>query len=542
MTQLETLIQQARSWIDQDPDAETVAELEKLISESDEAGLADRFGQRIGFGTAGLRGLLGAGPNRMNRVLVAQAAAGISKYLKENFDDPSVVIGYDARKNSDVFAKDSAQIFAGFGIRAFLFPELAATPLVAYAVRNLGASAGVMVTASHNPPGDNGYKVYDFSGSQIISPMDAEIAKHIDEFAKSGSVAALTRSESFVEVPTSVRTGYSQSVSGLLNKHSERKSIKIVYSAMHGVGASFIQEIFKLSGLAEPAQVLSQQQPDGKFPTVAFPNPEEPGAMDESLATAEDQQADLVLVNDPDADRLAVAFKKADGGYQQLTGDQLGLILGEEMASRASREGRTGSLACSIVSSSALSKVAEHYGFGFEQTLTGFKWVSRVPNLIFGYEEALGYCVDWGQVRDKDGLSAALIVADIASALANQGYTLGDQLDKLMQRYGYFATGQISIRVTDLNVISDLMNKLRTNPPTQIAGVAAVFEDMNQGSSSLPATDALRFKLQDGRTVIVRPSGTEPKLKCYLQAVSDNEAQSKKLLAELEAAMRQVLN
>ena len=542
MTQLETLIQQARSWIDQDPDVETVAELEKLISESDEAGLLDRFGQRIGFGTAGLRGLLGAGPNRMNRVLVAQAAAGISKYLKENFDDPSVVIGYDARKNSDVFAKDSAQIFAGFGIRAFLFPELAATPLVAYAVRNLGASAGVMVTASHNPPGDNGYKVYDFSGSQIISPMDAEIAKHIDEFARSGSVAALTRSESFVEVPTSVRAGYLQSVSGLLNKHSERKNIKIVYSAMHGVGASFIQEIFKLSGLAEPAQVLSQQQPDGKFPTVSFPNPEEPGAMDASLAKAKEQQADLVLVNDPDADRLAVAFRQADGGYQQLTGDQLGLILGEEMASRASREGRTGSLACSIVSSSAISKVAEHYGFGFEQTLTGFKWVSRVPNLIFGYEEALGYCVDWGQVRDKDGLSAALIVADIASALAKQGYTLGDQLEKLMQRYGYFATGQISIRVTDLTVISDLMKKLRTNPPAQIAGVAAVFEDLNQGSGLLPATDALRFKLQDGRTVIVRPSGTEAKLKCYLQAVSDNEAQSNKLLAELEAAMRQVLN
>jgi len=542
MTQLETLIQQARNWIDQDPDAETVAELEKLISEFDETGLLDRFGQRIGFGTAGLRGLLGAGPNRMNRVLVAQAAAGISKYLKENFDDPSVVIGYDARKNSDVFAKDSAQIFAGFGIRAFLFPDLAATPLVAYAVRNLGASAGVMVTASHNPPGDNGYKVYDFSGSQIISPMDAEIAKHIDEFARSGSVAALTRSESFVEVPTSVRSGYLQSVSGLLNKHSERKSIKIVYSAMHGVGASFIQEIFKLSGLAEPTQVLSQQQPDGKFPTVSFPNPEEPGAMDESLATAKDQQADLVLVNDPDADRLAVAFKKADGGYQQLTGDQLGLILGEEMASRASREGRTGSLACSIVSSSALSKVADHYGFGFEQTLTGFKWVSRVPNLIFGYEEALGYCVDWAQVRDKDGLSAALIVADMASALANQGYTLGDQLDKLMQRYGYFATGQISIRVTDLTVIANLMNKLRTNPPAQIAGVAAVFEDMSQGSGSLPVTDALRFKLQDGRTVIVRPSGTEPKLKCYLQAVSDNEAHSQKLLADLEAAMRKVLN
>jgi phosphomannomutase len=372
--------------------------------------------------------------------------------------------------------------------------------------------------------------------------MDAEIAKHIDDFAKSGSVATLARSDSFEQVPTSVRSGYLQSVSGLLNKHSTRKDIKIVYSAMHGVGASFIQEIFKLSGLAEPAQVLSQQQPDGKFPTVVFPNPEEPGAMDESMATAESHKADLVLVNDPDADRLAVAFKRTDGIYQQLTGDQLGLILGEEMAARASREGRTGSLACSIVSSSALGKVAEHYGFGFEQTLTGFKWVSRVPNLIFGYEEALGYCVDWGQVRDKDGLSAALIVADIASALANQGYTLGDQLDKLMQRYGYFSTGQISIRVTDLTVISSLMKKLRTNPPAQIASVDAVFEDMSQGSGLLPATDAVRFKLNDGRTVIVRPSGTEPKLKCYLQAVSDSEAHSKELLAELEAAMRQVLN
>ena len=542
MTQLETLIQQARSWIAQDPDAETVAELEKLISASDEAALADRFGQRIGFGTAGLRGLLGAGPNRMNRVLVAQAAAGISKYLKENFDDPSVVIGYDARKNSDVFAKDSAQIFAGFGIRAHLFPELAATPLVAYAVRSLGASAGVMVTASHNPPGDNGYKVYDFSGSQIISPMDLEIAKNIDEFAQSGSVSSLARSDSFEQIPASVVSDYVQSVSGLLNKHSTRKDIKIVYSAMHGVGARFIQEIFKLSGLAQPAQVLSQQHPDGKFPTVSFPNPEEPGAMDESMATAESHNADLVLVNDPDADRLAVAFRKTDGSYQQLTGDQLGLILGEEMAARASREGLTGSLACSIVSSSALGKVAEHYGFGFEQTLTGFKWVSRVPNLIFGYEEALGYCVDWGQVRDKDGLSAALIVADISSALANQGYTLGDQLDKLMQRYGYFSTGQISIRVTDLTVIANLMNKLRTNPPAQIAGVEAVFEDLNKGSGSLPATDAVRFRLKDGRTVIVRPSGTEPKLKCYLQAVSNSEPNSKELLADLESAMRKVLN
>jgi len=541
MTQLETLVQQARSWIAQDPDAETVSELENLINSADEAGLAERFGQRIGFGTAGLRGLLGAGPNRMNRVLVSQAAAGIAKYLKDNFDDPSVVIGYDARKNSDAFAKDSAEIFAGFGVHAFLFPELAATPLVAYAVRNLGASAGVMVTASHNPPGDNGYKVYDHTGSQIISPMDSEIAKHIDEFAKSGLVSELVRSDSFLEVPVSVRSGYLQSVSGLLNKHSTRKDIKIVYSAMHGVGASFIEEIFDLAGLKTPTQVASQKEPDGKFPTVVFPNPEEPGAMDESMATASMHYADLVLVNDPDADRLSVAFKKADGSYQQLTGDQLGLILGEEMAARASREGLSGPLACSIVSSTALGKVAAHYGFGFEQTLTGFKWVSRVPNLIFGYEEALGYCVDWNQVRDKDGLSAAVIVADIASALAEQGYTLGDQLEKLMQRYGYFSTGQISIRVTNLNVISNIMQNLRNNPPAQIAGVDALFQDLNQSSGSLPATDALKFSLTDGRTVIVRPSGTEPKLKCYLQAVSDSDNKSRLLLEELEASMRKIL-
>jgi phosphomannomutase len=541
MTDLKNLIEQARNWINQDPDQETTSELESLINNSDEQGLSDRFSQRIGFGTAGLRGLLGAGPNRMNRVLVAQAVAGISKYLKENFDDPSVVIGFDARKNSDVFAKDSAEIFSGFGIRAYLFEDLAATPMVAYAVKSLGASAGVMVTASHNPPGDNGYKVYDHTGSQIISPMDAEISKYIEAFADSESVSKLSRSSEFLSVPASVQAGYLQSVSGLLNKHADRKNIKIVYSAMHGVGAKFIDEIFSLSGLAKLVHVQSQQHPDGTFPTVAFPNPEEPGAMDQSLETAKKSRADLVLVNDPDADRLAVAFLQADGTFSQLTGDQLGLLLGEEMAARASREGLTGNLACSIVSSSALGKVAEHYGFGFQQTLTGFKWVSRVPNLIFGYEEALGYCVDCNQVRDKDGLSAALIVTDIASQLANQGYTLGDQLDRLMQRYGYYSTGQISIRVTDLKVISNLMGRLRANPPAQIAGVAAKFEDMQQGSKLLPATDALRFTLADGRTVIIRPSGTEPKLKCYLQAVSDSEASSSESLNELEASMRQLL-
>ena len=542
MTDLNHLIEQASNWIAQDPDPETRLELEQLVHASDLDGLKERFSSRIGFGTAGLRGALGAGPSRMNRVLVSQAAAGIASYLRANFDDPSVVIGFDARKNSDVFAKDSAEIFSGFGIRTYLFDDLVATPMVAFALRQLGASAGVMVTASHNPPADNGYKVFDNTGSQIISPVDKQIADHIELFAADNSVAELARSTNYLMVPESVTVDYLQGISGLLNRHSSRKSLKVVYSAMHGVGARYLDKIFELSGLDPVIQVSSQQKPDGSFPTVAFPNPEEPGAMDESIRTATEAKADLVLVNDPDADRLAVAFLGSSGNYRQLTGDELGFILGEELASRAAREGVDGNLACSIVSSSALEKVATHYGLGFSETLTGFKWIGRVPKLIFGYEEALGYCVDWNRVRDKDGLSAALVVTDICSVLAASGYTLEDQLEKLMQRYGYYSTGQISIRVTDLEVISDLMSKLRNNPPGQIAGVTAKFTDLNEPGGELPATDALRFDLINQSRVIVRPSGTEPKLKCYLQTVSDSEAKSKQLLDELNAAMREILS
>jgi len=542
MTDLNHLIEQASNWIAQDPDPETRLELERLVHASDLDGLKERFSSRIGFGTAGLRGALGAGPARMNRVLVSQAAAGIASYLRANFDDPSVVIGFDARKNSDVFAKDSAEIFSGFGIRTYLFDDLVATPMVAFALRQLGASAGVMVTASHNPPADNGYKVFDNTGSQIISPVDKQIANQIELFAADNSVAELARSTSYLMVPESVTVDYLQGISGLLNRHSSRKSLKVVYSAMHGVGARYLDKIFELSGLDPVIQVSSQQKPDGSFPTVAFPNPEEPGAMDESIRTATEAKADLVLVNDPDADRLAVAFLDSTGNYRQLTGDELGLILGEELASRAAREGIDGNLACSIVSSSALEKVATHYGLGFSETLTGFKWIGRVPKLIFGYEEALGYCVDWNRVRDKDGLSAALVVTDICSVLAASGYTLEDQLEKLMQRYGYYSTGQISIRVTDLEVISDLMSKLRNNPPGQIAGVTAKFTDLNEPGGELSVTDALRFDLINQSRVIVRPSGTEPKLKCYLQTVSDSEAKSKQLLDELNTAMREILS
>ena len=542
MSSLETLIAKARSWQSQDPDAETKAELEALILAGDEQGLASRFGGRLGFGTAGLRGELGAGPNRMNRVLVAQAAVGIARYLKANFDDPSCVIGFDARKNSDVFAKDSAEILVGLGVRAYLYDSLAATPMVAFAVRELGCSTGIMVTASHNPPADNGYKVFDFTGSQIIPPMDALIASEIDKFAENELVSDLVRSSDYSSVPASISVDYLQGVSGLMNRHSDRKSLKIVYSAMHGVGAEFIEKIFDLAGMDPLIPVASQHKPDGTFPTVAFPNPEEPGAMDKSLETAKANEADLVLANDPDADRLCVVYKDSTGNYIQLSGDDLGLLLAEELAGRAKRAGVSGTLACSIVSSSAIEKVAEHYGLDFAQTLTGFKWVGRVPNLIFGYEEALGYCVDSKRVKDKDGLSAALVVADIATTLAASGYTIGDQLEKLGARDGYFATDQISIRVKDLSIIENLMKKLRTNPIQELDGQSVVFTDYLNGWGNLSGTDAIQLDLADGRRVIVRPSGTEPKLKCYLLAVSDQGPKSQSMLASLKGAMQKVLD
>ncbi|NDE69295.1 MAG: phospho-sugar mutase, partial [Microbacteriaceae bacterium] len=434
---------QAQAWHDQDPDPVTRAELAELIQAKDEAALVSRFSSRLAFGTAGLRGELGAGSNRMNRVLVAQTAAGIGRYLLTKDSTPSVVIGFDGRVNSDVFAKDSAEVLAGMGIRVLLLDQMGPTPLVAFATRELGMSAGIMVTASHNPPRDNGYKVYlggSFNGSQIISPVDTDISKEIDLVATTETFASLSKSSEYEVIGDEIREQYVQSVLAVAGT-VVKKSLKVVYTPLHGVGWATVEPLFARAGSESLITVDQQIQPDGSFPTVAFPNPEEPGALDLAFAIATDYKADLIIANDPDADRVAIALPN-DNGWQRLTGDQVGLILADEIAKTAS----SGTLACSIVSSSALDEVAKHYGLEFKQTLTGFKWISKVPNLIFGYEEALGYCIDPNHVADKDGISAALMLSNIAKREALAVRTLWDLLAELGNRYGHFATGQISIR------------------------------------------------------------------------------------------------
>ena len=546
---LDELLLAATAWAEQDPDVQTRSELLALIASRDEAALLDRCGKRLAFGTAGLRGELGAGPNRMNRVLVAQAAAGLAAYLKKNFDRPSAVIGFDGRVNSDVFARDSAEVMAAAGIETFLFDQSVPTPVLAFAVKQRDFSAGVMVTASHNPPRDNGYKVYlggANGGGQIVSPADAEISAEIEAVAAAKTFAQIAKSDKFEFLGESTIDDYVRATSRLVSSAAAETGegqLKIVYSAMHGVGWPTLEKLFAAASIAKPIVVESQIKPDGNFPTVAFPNPEEPGAMDESYATAFENDADLILVNDPDADRLAVAIPtvQPDGSklFKRLTGDQIGLLLADELASRP---GAKGALACSIVSCSALEQVAAKNGLAFEETLTGFKWISKVPELLFGFEEALGYCVDPAHTPDKDGISAALVVADLANRLAASDQTIADRIDEIGRKYGHFATGQVSIRVADLSIIGSTVARIRNNPPAAIMGQSARFTDLALGSAKLQATEGLRFDLADGSRVIIRPSGTEPKLKCYLQTTGDSFEAAQSALEKLEGAARELLN
>jgi phosphomannomutase len=518
----------AREWLAEDPDPDTRTELEALLVDDDIEALADRFGGSLEFGTAGLRGALGAGPNRMNRAVVIRAAAGLADYLLAN-GGGAVVIGFDARHKSDVFARDTAEVLTGAGLTATVLPRPLPTPVLAFAIRHLGCTAGVMVTASHNPPQDNGYKVYLGTGSQIVPPADEEISARI---AAVGPLASVPRGDDWTTAGDDIAEAYTSHAAGLVRvDRAVAGRLRPVYTAMHGVGRDIVVTTFAEAGLPPPAPVVAQADPDPDFPTVAFPNPEEPGAMDLAFATATEVSADLILANDPDADRCAVGIPVPGGGFRMLRGDDVGALLGVHMLRRGAR----GTMANSIVSSSLLSKIAASAGMPFAETLTGFKWIAQVPGLMFGYEEALGYCVDPLAVRDKDGITAALMVFELAAEAKAAGRTLDDELDDLARTHGVHLTDQLSVRVDNLDAIDAIMRRLRAAPPATLGGRSVESaEDLSAGAGGLPPTDGLRYRLEHDARVIVRPSGTEPKLKCYLEVivpVVDGDLQGARSLA-----------
>ncbi|MEU7634983.1 phospho-sugar mutase [Streptomyces sp. NPDC039016] len=521
------LISRAQAWLAEDPDPDTRDELAGLIETGRHDELAVRFAGTLQFGTAGLRGELGAGPMRMNRSVVIRAAAGLAAYLKDSGQGGGglVVVGYDARYKSADFARDTAAVMVGAGLRAALLPRPLPTPVLAFAIRHLGAVAGVEVTASHNPPRDNGYKVYLGDGSQIVPPADGEIA---DRIAAVRSLADVPRPEAGWEtLDDTVLAAYLERTDAVLTPGSAR-DVGVVYTPMHGVGRDTLVAAFARAGFPAPAVVPEQAEPDPDFPTVAFPNPEEPGAMDLAFATARAQppgSVDLVVANDPDADRCAVAVP-APGtpeGWRMLRGDEVGALLAAHLV----RKGAAGTFATTIVSSQLMSRIAAGAKLPYEETLTGFKWLARVDGLRYAYEEALGYCVDPEGVRDKDGITAALLITELAAELKQEGRGLADLLDDLAVEFGLHATDQLSVRVEDLSLIADAMRRLRAQPPTALAGLTVTrADDLNAGSAALPPTDGLRYYLagapEDGieaARVVVRPSGTEPKLKCYLEVV-----------------------
>jgi phosphomannomutase len=518
--QHEDLRGRARSWAADDPDPGTRAELERLlrrVEDGDEEAardLADRFRGPLAFGTAGLRGALGAGPNRMNRAVVTRAAAGLASYLRDHGAGPgdAVVIGYDARHGSDTFAHDTADVMRGAGLQALLLPRPRPTPLLAFAIRHLGCVAGVMVTASHNPPQDNGYKVYLGDGCQIVPPADADIAAAI---AAVPSAAGVTRADDAETLGEDVEQAYLDAV--VATVEDGPRDLRIVHTPLHGVGGDLVDRTLRGAGFTDLHAVSQQAEPDPDFPTVPFPNPEEPGAMDLAVQTAQDVGADVVIANDPDADRCAVAVPTGQG-WRMLRGDEVGALLGDALL----RRGIRGVYAATIVSSSLLGRMAERHGVDYAETLTGFKWIGRIDGLAFGYEEALGYCVVPHLVRDKDGVSAALHIADLAARLRADGLTLLDRLDRIATEYGVHATDQLSVRVSDLAEIEQAMSRLRGGPPGSLGGLEVQrAEDLSTGVGGLPATDGLRYRLEGGARVVVRPSGTEPKLKCYLEVVTE---------------------
>ncbi|MFD6176587.1 MULTISPECIES: phospho-sugar mutase [unclassified Isoptericola] len=564
-TDLSTLLDQVERWIRYDVDDDDKAELSRLAEQTSSPRastrehavnlLRDRFAGSLQFGTAGLRGAMAPGPNRMNRAVVTAAAAGLGSYLAAQLGPgvaPRVVVGYDARERSSTFATDTAAVLTAAGAEVLLLPSALPTPVLAFAVRHLDADAGVMVTASHNPARDNGYKVYlggrvvtdAGQGAQIVPPHDAGIAERI---AAAGPASGVPRVESgWTVLGRDVVDAYVASVHALAERAgtstgpAERAALRVVTTSLHGVGGRVLARVLADAGFTHVQPVEEQLHPDPAFPTVRFPNPEEPGAIDMAVALAE-AHADVVIANDPDADRCAVAvYDPSHGthqgaetarshGWRMLHGDEVGALLGREAVRRIARgdvappDGPDGAgpvVACSVVSSRVLSSIAVRYGVGHATTLTGFKWISRTPGLVFGYEEALGYCVDPAQVRDKDGLSTAVLVALLAAREKAAGRTLVDALDDVARENGLFVTDQLSVRFDDLSKIPETMARLRSAPPRTLAGagVAQVL-DLGDGIDGLPPTDGIVLLGADDTRVVVRPSGTEPKVKCYLEVV-----------------------
>ncbi|MGL5470514.1 MAG: phospho-sugar mutase [Shewanella sp.] len=549
---------QIQHWLKNDPDPRTQAQLQALIDAGNDAELAARFAGRLEFGTAGLRGVVGAGPMGMNRLVIRQTSAGLGAYLLDQIHDAAergVVIGYDGRHDSYTFAHDTASVLTAMGIKVRLTAKVAPTPLVAFGVKHFNAAAGIVVTASHNPPQYNGYKVYWENGAQIIPPHDSGIAAKIE--------LAATQAIPFMEQADAIKQGklswlnddyyetYRRGVmhAKVLQNHTAPEKVSLAYTAMHGVGADMAETVLKDAGFTQVYSVAAQREPDGDFPTVNFPNPEEKGAMDLVIAEAKKHGAMLACANDPDADRFAVAVRKDDGEYQMLTGDQVGVLFGHYLLSHASADQRL--VGTTIVSSSLLSKIAKGFGVESYTTLTGFKWLMNVGielsqpdnQFLFAYEEALGYTVG-SMVWDKDGLSALVAFAQLTAELAAKGQTIWDRLEQIYREQGFHLNAQVSIALKPDT--PNIGAYLREHPPLTIGEHAVVstddlkalerrFADGKVEKINLPASDVLTYRLANGARVIVRPSGTEPKIKCYYEVVEPMTAQDTLASAQARA-------
>lgn len=513
----------ANEWLAIDPDPATRAELADLISTGGPK-LATRFGSRLAFGTAGLRGALGAGPTRMNRVLVRMTAAGVCRRVVAE-GGTKIVIGHDARHNSAVFADDTARVAAAYGLDVAIIRGPYPTPLLAFAVRHLNADVGVMVTASHNPRADNGFKVYWGDGAQIAPPIDTEIEAEIDAVGLVSSDDLASADDSrIVNTNDSLITDYLGSALGVLSNETSR-DISVVYTPVHGVGREVLLRAFEAAGYRPPVVVPEQGDPDPDFPTAAFPNPEEPGVLDLAIALAVKCGADLVIANDPDADRMAAVVPDGEG-WHALTGNEIGCLLAEHVL--ASGAGSDRLVATTVVSSRLLSVIAAHHGVNFEETLTGFKWIMRPAiertdcRFAIGYEESLGYCIGTG-VRDKDGISAALAFAEMAAEVKAEGRTVMDLLDDLHRRHGVYHSAQRSFRFEGPDgskIMAGLMSAMRSDPPSAVGDqtVESVMDLLADGTG-LPPTDAIILELSGRTRLVMRPSGTEPKLKLYGETV-----------------------